>query len=133
MKKCKICGAEFDETLRENESDLCFSCYFWNEQYELDKNYRNKPENQSVVIIVDGHHYVADTDPSHKKNVYKGFCGTSHFVKFNNGEIAAYDNLWHQGKIPENFMDKLPNNAKFISLDEYQNYLVENKKPMIIK
>ena len=127
MKKCKNCGAEFDETLRDLESDLCFSCYFWEEQYQTDQEYRKIPEHFSEVIIIDGHHYVADTDPSHKKNLYKGIGGAPHLVKFKDGRVEAFDNLWHQGEIPEIFREKLPDNAEFISIGDYQLDLLKNK------
>lgn len=119
-KICVICGKDYsDEIFDLVKPGHCFQCSHWEEQYELDTTFRSNPENNQVVIIVDGCHYVADIDTNKKDDFFKGFGGSNWYVKFNDGRIGAFDNVWHQGEIPERFRQKLPDNAVFITQEQY--------------
>lgn len=123
-KICVVCGKDYtNEDFLGMKENYCFSCSFWQEQLELDNGFRKNPENKKVVIVVDGFHYVADIDENNKKDFFKGFGGCDHFVEFLDGKVQSFNNVWFQGKIPENFRDKMPDNARFLSLEEYQAHM----------
>lgn len=113
--KCKICGSlEGPSNYRpEVESRLiysgtCFSCYFWNEQYELDSNKRGPHK----FAVIDGTHYsILPDDPD---GYFKGHGGKKFKIRFFDGTEVITHNLWCQGDIPPIWKDKFPNNATFI-------------------
>ena len=108
--KCRICGKEFNKIrwLKPYEnicSDKCFHINFWNEIVaEKDKH-----------VFIDGVSYSIgdenDTSP------FRGCAGRHFKIKFDTGEIVETTNLWCQGTIPEEFRDRLKDNAKFILLE----------------
>ena len=108
--KCSVCG-EYDKpnhyvtetAIAMGTHRMCFRCNFWRGQLELDK------ASKRTWAIIDGHHYVLGDH-----GAFRGYSGRNFKIKFNNGTILETDDLWHQGKIPEKWKDKFPNNAEFI-------------------
>jgi hypothetical protein len=92
-------------------------------KYELDEEFLNRFWNEKVKIADDpsvarigGEHYIIgdENDPSH----FRGFDGDLFKIRFfrgpNAGKTITTTNLWHQGKIPDNFRDVLFDNAEFV-------------------
>lgn len=113
MITCKICGniEDDDKFVKEVKNDLlknniCFKCYHWNRQLELNLN-----TNRDYAII-DGQHYVIG--PEHDDGGFRGFGGRKFIIEFNDGRIVETTNLWHQGTIPDGYWrEKMQDNAKF--------------------
>ena len=112
--KCSICGktedtSKFIEPMAEQliKTKLCFSCNFWTEQHALDVHERK----EHGYAIIDGAHYVLK--PSAKSG-FIGFAGRKFIIKFHDGAIVECNNLWHQGKVPQQFEDIMPDNAVFL-------------------
>jgi len=105
--KCIICKKEIEES-RYSNKDLCSSeCHnidFWND-YVL-------RANEKKIARIDGSHYVIS--PDNPNAAFKGFGGREFTIKFNDGRIVTTRNLWHQGTIPEDFKNRLPDNAVFV-------------------
>lgn len=109
MTTCKDCGVDLstDKCSYACHSDgLCFSCYFWREKVELAVTHPDR------VVRVDGVHYFIGDENASK--TFRGFAGHRFKIKFNDGREVTTTNLWCQGDIPENFQDRLPNNAQFL-------------------
>lgn len=108
---CKVCGAPIESGYAFSnemfEKQLCFSCHFWNEKYEIDQ--KRKPH---TFAVINGSHYYLE--PS-KKYGMLGMCGINHKIRFADGFETECNNLWHQGEIPEAWKDKFPNNAEFVN------------------
>lgn len=108
---CKTCGKREklswnDETLEEMEKhQMCFKCNFWNHYAEL--------KDDPSMVRIEGSHYVARQGIVAASR-WNGFGGAKFKIKFHDGREVETNNLWHQGKIPEHFLTKLPDNAKFI-------------------
>lgn len=111
--KCRVCGREFQEVSYCNEyrdvcSSECFNKLYWIEKVRF---YQNNP-NKSVAI--DGDLYYIDDEDSEDKG-YKGFGGRRFVIRIkDSGKIIVTTSLWHNGKIPEEFRDQIPDNAEFI-------------------
>ena len=107
---CRECGKREDvsrwgDSIENDlvEKQLCFYCDFWIEKI----NIKDKPN----VARINNNHYVIEPNNA----FFKGYGGQEFTIKFNDGKIVTTHNLWYQGKIPEIFRDRLPNNAKFIT------------------
>lgn len=94
---CEICGKQFDKPRYLNDyknicSSECFGDKFW----------LNIIKVKDECIIINGECY------GFNKNKPIG-------VKMlNTGEIIVTNNLWHNGEVPNEFRDRLPDNAEFI-------------------
>lgn len=109
---CGICHTPFStrymrevkETLIKR--NLCFNCNFWYE-YALVK------DNPTHAIIA-GNHYIIGSEEEDTPLKWRGHYGAYFKIRFNDGREIETTNLWHQGKIPQRFKEKLPDNAVFI-------------------
>ena len=92
--KCIVCGKEFNERMFVDDvcSDKCFDKYFWADT--LNEN----------AIIIDGMCYHVDNKFNRSKKKFT--------ILFNDGIRMTTNNLWCDGKIPEEFL--VPDNAKFL-------------------
>ena len=104
---CIICGKEFDGKAYYGEySDCCcYKCFtkkFWN----------NIIAEKDEHIVVDGTCYAIASSPI---NGFRGFGGRGFRIKMlDTGKVVTTNNLWCQGKIPEEYRHLLPNTAQFI-------------------
>lgn len=111
--KCKVCGnpVEYDrycngETMKHRQ--LCFTCNFWQDHVEHDKN----PEKYIIPFVVNHEHYIADINPAKAHDYFKGFGGRKVEITFlKDGKTITCNNVWYQGKIPEKFWNLLPDTA----------------------
>jgi len=108
---CKECGAEicFDyiskATInRMKKWRVCHRCEYWLEWVE-------KRRHPRVARINHTHYLVRDEFDTGK---FRGFGGRKFVIEWDDGRRMSTTNLWHQGRIPEFFWDRLPDNAKFI-------------------
>lgn len=86
----------------------CFTCNFWKGHIEHDQH----PDEFQIPFRCEHSHYIADMNPAHKNDKFKGFGGAKTKITFNDGRIIECDNLWYQGKIPQRFWKAMPDNAK---------------------
>lgn len=104
---CEICGKNFEHKMYYGEysnccSGRCFTRKFWN----------NIMEEKDEHVIVDGTCYAIANTPT---NGFCGFGGSRFKIKmFDAGEVIETNNLWCQGKIPEEYRDQFPDTAQFI-------------------
>lgn len=110
---CSLCGktdnpSRFIEDFASlmQEKHLCFQCALWTQHLERDKS--------RDFAIIEGHHYVL-APHSNGNSFTTGFGGHKFRIRFHDGREVTCDNLWHQGIIPENFRDRMPDNAEFIT------------------
>jgi hypothetical protein len=69
-------------------------------------------EGVDNVVIVNGHHYTAN--PYCHSGGILGHGGAEFIIhKFGGGAPIITNDLWSQGKIPEQFRDRLKDNAHF--------------------
>lgn len=62
-------------------------------------------------LVINGVHYVHN---GMSKSKYRGMGGSEYTIKLNGGAIVKTNDLWHQGDIPQEFRDELPDNAEFV-------------------
>lgn len=119
--KCLICGKEYSLEEYRPESaiskimdidNLCFNCAFWKEKFIL---------SDGNTIVSDNTRYrcsLVDIKESKGTLAYDG--GDFYFQMLNDPkDVRHYNNCWCQGVVPDNWKDKIPNNAKQISKQEY--------------
>ena len=89
------------------ERGWCFNCEFWE---------RHIKEHDAGTAIIDGHRYHFDVSLPIKTARHQdslGHAGRAFTIVFADGRQVTTNNLWAQGKIPERFRDRLPDNATF--------------------
>lgn len=104
---CVICGKQIEKSKYMNKnlcSSECFHIDFWNEQVE------NK--NDSRIVRINGEQFHIGNENSNTP--FRGFSGAKHKIKFFDGREITTTNLWFNGKIPKEYKELLPDNAKFI-------------------
>lgn len=105
--KCVICGKEIEKSQYSNAvlcSGTCFYKHFWNEIVAEKKQH----------IIINGECY-RDGGNVDNPNYYDflGYSGRRFWIRFFDGREITTNNLWYQGKIPNEFLSQLPNTAEF--------------------
>lgn len=92
-----------DELIARRE---CFDCNHWLGFVRM---------GGGLVIARDGHrsHYQVGTGGGEPR--FRGFGGAKHRIRLADGRVIETTDLWHQGRIPERFWDRLPVNAEFVS------------------
>lgn len=105
--RCVICGKEIEKSSYSNAvlcSSECFHKHFWLEIIaEKDKH-----------IIVNGECYYDGGNVDLKSpHGFLGFGGRRFWIRFKDGKTSTTNNLWYNGKIPDEFRDRLPDTAEF--------------------
>ena len=105
--KCVICGKEIEKSQYSNAvlcSETCFYKNFWNEIVAEKEQH----------IIINGECY-RDGGNVDNPNYYDflGYSGRRFWIRFFDGREITTNNLWYQGKIPDEFLSQLPNTAEF--------------------
>ena len=105
--KCVICGREIEKSQYSNAvlcSGACFYKHFWNKIVaEKDKH-----------IIINGECYCDGGNVENPNDVgFLGCSGRRFWIRFFDGREITTNNLWYQGKVPDDFLNELPNTAEF--------------------
>jgi hypothetical protein len=106
---CVECGkqstASYVEPIRSRmiNKSLCFYCDFWSE-------YVDRKSDPNITRIK-GVHYYIEPDVSYKSGA--GFGGREFIIDFFDGRHIVTHNLWYQGEIPDHFLSRLPDNARW--------------------
>jgi len=111
--ECVICNKEIEKSEFTNAilcSALCYNNHFWEEKVRLHDEY---------TVIADGDRY--HLTPSNSGAGWKGFGGATFYVHFHDGRKIQCSNVWHQGEVPPNFKERLPDNAKFIPMKDIED------------
>ena len=138
MNRCRICGKlinleDFDIN-REipklmKAHDVCYSCAFWFNRLEYDKKLEN--EKKIVVITPDYSHWITRVPgdilmvPSAFGGIYQTKLqpiNTLGVIDRNKKDlyIIRYNNITHQGTIPEHLRKLFKVNGVFLSPQEYK-------------
>lgn len=84
-----------------------FTNEFWQGHYEQAlKDPKHHP-------VIDGVKYYISTRESDAAG-FEGFGGRKFTICFNDGTEITTRNLWHNGEVPDEWRDKLPDTAKFV-------------------
>lgn len=71
--------------------------------------------NNNYRIIINGNCYVDSGDkPQCDYKSWLGFDGQRFYIRFFDGREITTNNLWHNGIIPQEYREQLPDNAEFI-------------------
>lgn len=110
--KCVICGKEIERSYYSNAvlcSAECHTKHYWLERV----NNINSPDQ----VIINGCVYQIGREDT--ISPFRGYDGMLFCIKFFDGRLVKTTNLWLNGDIPEEFRDRLKDNAEFITHDEY--------------
>jgi len=106
--QCHECGGvvalNYAEPLRSRMAarGLCFTCDFWSELIGAGR------------LVIDGEAY-AIGDERHDGGM-RGFGGCRFTIEKADGSVIVSTNLWTSGRVPAHFRDRMPDNARFVSL-----------------
>lgn len=93
---------------------------FWQRIYDR----RSDPR----TVIADGHAYwiggLGDSP--------KGFGGRKWLIRFHSGRVAFTDSLWHQGDVPPEWRDRLPDTATLAQLGIVRQYCLQCDRPAAV-
>lgn len=110
MHTCIECSAVENGNWMESvkaqlaERQLCHTCNFWHEKIAM--------KDDTRTARIEGTHYRVGDEGV--RGLFQGFGGAKFVIKFNDGREVTTTNLWAQGKIPQRFKDRLPDNATFV-------------------
>ena len=108
---CKHCGAMSTDSYSEptktqmREGQVCFGCNHW-------EQIASCPHPD--MLIIDGDVYSdagRKLEPGNGHSL--GHAGRKFIIK-QGDRTWMTNNLWHDGTVPEEFRDRLPNNAEFV-------------------
>lgn len=106
---CRKCGAPevacYSNEARLRDRQLCFSCNFWEEKAE---------QLPGKYIIINHTLY---SDAGHQPNTnpsFLGFAGRLWHIQMNDGRTIVTNNLWTAGRMPHEYWERFPDNAKFV-------------------
>lgn len=105
------CGGCSSEVRRLETDGRCFTCAYWLDQID------NEPELRAVI---NGTHYRIEPERGGgypTSGAGRGFSGRKQVIRFTDGRtppVVTTTNLWYQGKVPQLFRDRLPDNAEFV-------------------
>ena len=108
LPRCRECGDPTQSNYIEPSKSqilarqLCFKCNFWINVVEDDHDGRG--------IILDGVHY-RDGGRTLRASEANGFGGAEWRLRLTSGALVETNNLWCQGRVPDHFRDRLPDNA----------------------
>jgi hypothetical protein len=94
--------------------ECCHSCTFWKDKIDI----KFSPK----TVRVGGDHFYIEPDAK-DDNQFKGLGGARYGIKFNDGRLLLSHNLWSQGTIPKHFRSRLPDNARFLTIEEIDRLL----------
>jgi len=108
---------EWEERIkRQAVEDYLFENEFWEEKVRMKE--AGDLAGDDPVARIDGNHYIVGKEDPNLLNDQKGFGGRRFVIRWKSGphrgKVIETTNLWHQGRIPERFRDKLPDNAEFV-------------------
>lgn len=83
---------------------VCATCYFWREKVA---------EHGPNVAIIGGERFTIAPDMPKNYQGFVGHGGAEFHIQFHDGRRVVSRNLWAQGRVPDHFRERLPNNAVF--------------------
>ncbi len=91
-----------------------FDYLFWKKYIDAKEN-GDLTENNLKTVRINGSHYVIGGENS---SGFSGHGGARFVIEFidgpHKGQIIETTNLWHQGGINKEYIDQLPDNAKWV-------------------
>ena len=137
-KRCKCCGSPYnlddfdlnvEPSIRMLEKGLCFSCAYWDRNYERDQ-YERLTRGIPLVVIDNSKGY------SRRAHWFLPFYNffkedslnisidqlnrfqPAYKILLNDGRLFTVNNLYHQGNIPVFWYEKFKVNACFLDTEE---------------
>lgn len=105
-----------------NESAFlaAFHTGYWGKRVEI--------KDHPMSARIDGRQYIlgAESDKLPRSstelwNWQGGTNGATFHIAFDDGRLVVSQNLWQNGEIPPEFREQLPDNARFVTKDEFTN------------
>ena len=112
MLECEICGKQIEKSQYYDNvicSSECFTKHYWLERV------KNKDSKRQVVAKG----VVYQIENENDRSSSRGFAGAKFVIHFFDGRKVFTSNLWHNGTVPDEFRDQLPDNAEFGDIQEY--------------
>ena len=107
--KCRECGDVLDTQVPKAMADrivheqCCLDCLEWLRIVE--------DKDSGRCFTATGHHYTIAPDESKGREHLAGFGGARFRILFSDGREVVSRNIWHTGKVPAHFRERLPDNA----------------------
>jgi hypothetical protein len=128
--RCKECGFRIDSNYGGKEKmlerQLCFTCNYWLEalaRYEPHRDnsavdkvlqfFRVPSFHDKNMVVAGGAVYHIGRESTHRDD--RGFGGRKFVIEFLDGRIITSTNLWGGGEIPKRWLNRFPDNAKFVN------------------
>lgn len=121
---CSMCGKPEKATYIEpkgqklKKNGLCFHCDSW-----VEKRTRYNAEGRKGPMLVINGDGRSDggAQPDNQNKAFMGFGGSRfHLYNLVTGELWTTNNLWSYGEIPDNFRAGMPDNAVYLTKEQYE-------------
>jgi hypothetical protein len=109
---CGLCGSEAWACNATGDPALCYNCRYWLARMA-------EPEDVWRVRINGRQYLVGPVESAYSPDSCRGFEGKLFCIEFPDGRRISTRNLWHNGKIPAHFRDRMPDNARFVGDEPY--------------
>lgn len=82
-------------------------------------HWNNQLKDRTRAVVIKGEHYRIGDAPYPQRGY--GFGGSEFTIKMKDtGEVIKTRDLWHQGTVPPEYRDRLPDSASFVKIIEVQ-------------
>lgn len=121
---CSMCGRPEKAMYIEpkgtqlKKNGLCFHCDFWVEKRTL---YNAQGRKGPLLVINGDGRSDGGAQPDGQVRAFMGFGGSVfHLYNLVTGELWTTNNLWSYGEIPDNFRAGMPDNAVYLTKEQYE-------------
>lgn len=121
---CSMCGrpekAMYIEPKGQQlkKNGLCFYCDFWVEK----RTRYNAEGRRGPMLVINGDgRSDGGSQPDNQNKAFMGFGGSRfHLYNLVTGELWTTNNLWSYGEVPDNFRAGMPDNAVYLTKEQYE-------------
>lgn len=107
----KLRHEKYNEPLRHSVA-MCGACFNWECWNQIAE--RDRGVDAARAVVVNGTHYYLGDENERGPSRFRGFGGNRFVIRFLDGRTVTSTNLWHQGEVPQEFAEQLPDNAEFV-------------------
>lgn len=116
--QCKVCG-QLEYIKKDKSEPECFMCKLWEERIAEITNFETPGQVSQIInnVYYSGRDW---KDLTKHRSDFLGHAGRAFFIQtLHTNEIYRCNNLWYGGEVPVCHRAKLPDTAKFLTMESW--------------